>query len=80
MNASKFRLIFRVVLILFALFYGVSAFPGGWSRFALLVAVIAGFMTFEEVFMKKAGKKERIFFVVLFALTFFLTFYFVFLA
>ncbi|OES46652.1 hypothetical protein [Domibacillus iocasae] len=80
MKASKFRLTYRIILILFALVYGISAYPNGWSRFALLIAIIAAFMTFEDVFMKKAGKTERIIFVIVFALAFFMMFYFVFLA
>ncbi|MCP3761004.1 hypothetical protein NLX67_01165 [Domibacillus sp. A3M-37] len=80
MKASKFRMMYRIILIMFALVYGVAAYPDGWSRFALLIAVIAIFMTIEDVLMKKAGKTQRIIFVILFALTFFMTFYFVFLA
>ncbi|MCI2252847.1 hypothetical protein L2D08_00540 [Domibacillus sp. PGB-M46] len=80
MKTWSFRLIYRIVLIIFSLFYGISAYPGGWSRFALLVAVIAIFMTIEDLFMKEAEKKQRTIFVVLFALVFFVTFFFIFLA
>ncbi|OKL35579.1 hypothetical protein [Domibacillus mangrovi] len=80
MTSSKFRLIYRIVLIIFALVYGIMAYPDGWSRFALLIAVIAIFMTFEDVFMKKAKKQQRIAFVLIFALAFFLMFYVAFLA
>ena len=80
MKTSTFRLTYRIILILFALVYSISAYPDGWSRFALLIAVIAIFMTFEDVFMKKADKTQRIAFIILFALSFFMTFYFVFLA
>ncbi len=80
MISSKFRLIYRIVLIIFALVYGIMAYPDGWSRFALLIAVIAIFMTFEDVLMKKAKKQQRVAFVIIFVLAFFATFYFAFLA
>ncbi|WP_050180031.1 hypothetical protein [Domibacillus robiginosus] len=80
MKTSSFRLGYRIVLIVFALFYGIAAYPDGWSRFALLVAVIAIFMTIEDRFMKRADKKQRMIFIILFALVFFVTFFFVFLA
>ncbi|OLN22197.1 hypothetical protein BTO30_10630 [Domibacillus antri] len=80
MTASKFRVLFRTVLIIFALVYGVAAYPDGWSRFAILVAVIAIFMTFEDVAMKKASKQQRLLFVAVFAITFFAAFYYAFLA
>lgn len=80
MTSSKFRLMYRIVLIIFALVYGITAYPDGWSRFALLVAVIAIFMTFEDVWMKKAKKQQRIVFIIVFALAFLTTFYFTFLA
>jgi len=80
LKTSSFRFMYRIVLILVALVYGLSAYPDGWSRFALLVAVIAAFMTVEDVWMKRAGKKQRIVFVAAFALVFFTLFFFVFLA
>ncbi|OMP67898.1 hypothetical protein [Domibacillus epiphyticus] len=80
MTSSKFRLIYRTILIIFTLTYGIMAYPDGWSRFAILVAIIAIFMTIEDTMMKKANKQQRIIFVIVFALAFFVTFYYSFLA